>query len=186
MKKTLLLNADWSPLNFVSPFRALHLLMCGRAELISFDDRQSCWDEKINSVSVSFQMPATLRLLQRISRRYNTPRFRKKVLFNRDGWQCQYCGIRLDWGSVTIDHVTPKARGGTTSWKNCVAACKKCNIKKGCKTPVEAGMNLLKPPVDPKILHFWEWDLVGHGQDSLLWHPDWEMFFQFPVTYLKK
>lgn len=180
MKKTLLLNSDWSPLNFVSPFRALNLLLCGRAELISMDDRPSCWDEKINSVSMSYEMPATLRLLQRVNRQYNAPRFRKKVLFNRDNWQCQYCGVRLDWSSVTIDHVKPKSKGGITSWKNCVAACKRCNIKKGCKSPSEVGMTLRNTPNDPKIIHFWEWDFTSHNNGSLSWHPDWLLFFNLP------
>lgn len=186
MKKTLLLNADWSPLNFVSPFRAINLLMRGRAELISMDEQPSCWNDVITSPSRSYKMPATLRLLERVSRKYNTPRFKKRVLFNRDNWQCQYCDACLNWGSVTIDHVTPRAKGGVTSWKNCVTACKRCNIRKGCKSLTEVGMKLKNNPTDPKVIHFWEWDLMGQGEGALAWHPDWEMFFQSPVSYLSK
>lgn len=184
MKKTLLLNSDWSPLNFVSPIRALSLLMRGRAELISMDDRPSCWNEVVRSPTRSFDMPATLRLVERVNRKYNTPRFKKRVLFNRDNWQCQYCESKLDWSNVTIDHVVPRARGGTTTWRNCVAACKKCNIKKGCKSVSEAGLRLKNAPTDPKVFHFWEWDLAGTGDGALMWHPDWIMFFQQPKPYL--
>lgn len=171
MKKTLLLNADWSPLNFVSPMRALGLLFKGRAEIIHMGDRKSSWDELMSSPTKSFEMPATLRLLERVNRKYTAPRFRKWVLFNRDDWQCQYCSVKLDWSSITIDHVTPRAQGGATSWKNCVASCKKCNWKKGSSSLIEAGMQLKKNPAEPKVIHFW--DFGSHAN----WHPDWSLFF---------
>ena len=51
---------------------------------------------------------------------------------------------------LTIDHVIPRSRGGKNDWLNLVTACKKCNQKKGNKTPEEAGMPLLKKPIVPK------------------------------------
>lgn len=168
--RTLLLNSDWSPLNFVSPVRALNLLLKGRAEVISMGERPSLWNEKLCSPSRSYEMPATLRLLERVNRKISTPRFRKWVLFNRDGWQCQYCGVKLEWNNITIDHVTPRSRGGPTTWKNCVASCKKCNWRKGSRTPSEVGMPLRRPPADPKVIHYWEF-----GSPSS-WHPDWTPF----------
>lgn len=170
MKRVLLLNADWSPLNFVSSIRALNLLFKGRAELIFMSEKPSVWGEKINTSSRSFEVPATLRLVERVNRKYTAPRFRKWVLFNRDEWQCQYCGVSLDVRSVTIDHVIPRSKGGATSWKNCVASCKKCNWRKGSKTLAEAGMQLRKNPIEPKITHFWESDQQN------VWHPDWSSF----------
>lgn len=170
MKNVLLLNADWSPLNFVSSFRALNLLFKGRAEVIFMSDRPSMWDEKVSTATRSFDVPATVRLVERVNRKYSTPRFRKWVLFNRDDWQCQYCGTSLDFRSVTIDHVTPRSRGGATTWKNCVTSCRKCNWNKGSKTLAEAGMHLRKNPADPKLTHFWE---VRHQS---VWHPDWSSF----------
>lgn len=170
MTKTLLLNADWLPINFVSPVRALSLLLKGRAEVISMGESLSLWNEKINSPSMSFDIPATLRLLERVGKRCAFPKFRKWVLFNRDGWKCQYCEISLDWKSITIDHVFPKSRGGQTSWSNCVSSCKKCNWKKGCRTPTEAGMSLRQIPSEPKMLHFWEFK-------NQSWHEDWSAFF---------
>ena len=35
------------------------------------------------------------------------------------------------------------------SWENVVCACLTCNVRKGGRTPQEAGMRLLKPPVKP-------------------------------------
>lgn len=171
MKRTLLLNSDWSPLNFVSGFRALNLLNRGRAEVIFLDERPSLWDEKVSTPTTAYDLPATLRLVERVNKRYNaSPRFRKWALFNRDNWQCQYCSIQLEWSTITIDHVTPSSRGGTTSWRNCVASCKKCNMKKGSRLPTEAGMQLNRLPVEPKLIHFWE---VRRNS----WHPDWHFFF---------
>lgn len=175
--KTLLLNSDWTPLNFVSPVRALSLLFKGRAELIAVSDGPSIWNDALTTPSTSYEAPATIRLLRRIPTNWPTPRFRKRVLFNRDGWKCQYCCVKLDWNTVTIDHVLPRSRGGQTSWKNCVAACKKCNIAKGSRTPNEAGMKLVKNPSDPAVNHFWE------TADSVRssWHDDWRVFFESPT-----
>ena len=171
MKRALLLNADWTPLNFVSDIRALTLLFKGRAEVITLGEKPSFWDERINSASSNYEVPATIRLFERINRRYSTPRFRKKILFNRDNWQCQYCGVKLDWSSVTIDHVVPRCKGGQTTWKNCVASCVKCNMKKGPRQLSESGMQLKKNPTEPHITHYWEFN-----QPSA-WHEDWNSFF---------
>jgi len=171
-RNVLLLNADWMPLNFVSGIRAINLLFRGRAEIISFDEKPSTWNEVYSSPSKSYAAPATIRLLSRVSRQYMAPRFRKFALFNRDNWQCQYCGIKLDKKTVTIDHVVPRALGGITSWNNCVSSCKRCNLKKGSKLLKECGYKLNKNPGVPRLIHFWKLD------HETTWHPDWINFFQ--------
>ncbi|HOS03612.1 MAG TPA: HNH endonuclease, partial [Candidatus Hydrogenedentes bacterium] len=41
------------------------------------------------------------------------------------------------------------------SWENLVVACLACNVRKGNRTPEEAGMPLLRRPVKPAwIPHF--------------------------------
>ena len=52
-------------------------------------------------------------------------------------------------GDLTFDHVIPRAQGGVTSWQNVVAACSKCNLKKGSKSLRQCGMVLRKPPRQP-------------------------------------
>ncbi len=49
-----------------------------------------------------------------------------------------------------LDHVMPRSRGGGTDWENIVCACVRCNVRKGGRTPLEAGMRLTKPPIKPK------------------------------------
>lgn len=168
MKRVLLLNSTYVPLNFITVERAIRLLLKSRVEIVVLGDgNPSTWDEKWSTTRLSFDVPATLRLLNRASFQKKSPRFRKLALFNRDGWRCQYCDKCLSKDTATVDHVMPSSRGGKTSWHNCVAACKPCNKKKANNTPEEAKMRLLKQPSDPLPTHFWE---------VSCWHPDWEFF----------
>ncbi len=50
---------------------------------------------------------------------------------------CHYCGEKFSAKGLTLDHLVPLARGGTSTLGNCVPACKKCNSEKGLRTPVE-------------------------------------------------
>lgn len=171
MKRALLLNADWTPLHFVTDVKAIYLVLKERAEVIALADGQpSLWSESFTTPNITIALPATLRLFNRVNKKWKPPRFRKKVLFNRDNWQCQYCGVELTWESVSIDHVLPSSRGGQTSWHNCVASCKPCNRKKGDSTPEEASMHLHVKPALPKAMHFWD------AMRSNSWHPDWNHF----------
>ena len=60
-----------------------------------------------------------------------TKRVRFEVL-RRDGYQCQYCGLRAPDTAegLTIDHVIPVALGGLDDPSNLVAACRDCNAGK--------------------------------------------------------
>ena len=48
-------------------------------------------------------------------------------------WECAYCGSDEN---LTIDHIVPRAKGGTDFTKNVLCACQECNQDKG-HTPVE-------------------------------------------------
>jgi 5-methylcytosine-specific restriction protein A len=50
---------------------------------------------------------------------------------------CHYCEGRFPPAQLTLDHVVPLARGGTSTRGNCVPACRKCNQEKKLETPVE-------------------------------------------------
>jgi len=177
MIRVLLLNADWAPLQFISDIRALRLLMKDRAEVIAIDETPSMWDEFYSSISTSFQVPATIRLYSRVQVNPTVSRFRKRILYNRDDWSCQYCYKKLGWGNITIDHIVPKCRGGKTTWRNCVVCCKICNRNKGSNLPHEANMKLVKQPAEPKIIHFWNLN------DKKDWHKDWSTFVMSPETF---
>lgn len=57
-------------------------------------------------------------------------------ILRRDGYMCAYCGRRAD----TVDHVTPKSKGGSHDPDNLVACCKRCNMLKGNRTMAQAKM----------------------------------------------
>jgi 5-methylcytosine-specific restriction endonuclease McrA len=69
---------------------------------------------------------------------------------------------------LTIDHIIPKSRGGSESWENLVAACTKCNNKKGNRTPDEAGMVLINKPRRPHHILFIK-QFMGKLDDN--WKP---------------
>ena len=59
-----------------------------------------------------------------------TKRTRFEVL-RRDNYTCRYC--RSTEHSLTIDHVTPVALGGSDDPSNLVACCRDCNSGKGAR-----------------------------------------------------
>ena len=45
--------------------------------------------------------------------------------------QCVYCGETYDTNELTLDHVRPKAYGGSDLTSNLVPSCRSCNQAKG-------------------------------------------------------
>lgn len=43
-------------------------------------------------------------------------------------YQCAYCGSE---DNLTLDHITPRSKGGSDRVTNILCACKKCNTSKG-------------------------------------------------------
>src|SRR5690606_26333244 len=124
MRRALLLNTTYEPMNFISDERALRLLLKGRAEIVhGMDGQESVWsDITFSTVNLRMHVPATIRVVgERVKKCWRSPRFRKKILFTRDEWKCAYCETRLTWRNATIDHVLPDTKGSPTRWENSVA-----------------------------------------------------------------
>ncbi len=77
------------------------------------------------------------------------PALTNPALFARDRMLCMYCGHAFHRGELTRDHVVPVSRGGRDIWVNVVTACWSCNVRKGNRTPQQAGMPLLAVPYRP-------------------------------------
>jgi 5-methylcytosine-specific restriction endonuclease McrA len=45
--------------------------------------------------------------------------------------QCVYCGVKHEPDELTLDHIKPRCRGGSSFTNNLVPSCKKCNQAKG-------------------------------------------------------
>ncbi len=83
-----------------------------------------------------------------------TPPLNNHTLFRRDAHLCMYCGGRFLSRGLTRDHIRPISLGGTDTWANVVAACKRCNNFKGGRLPEDAGMELLAVPFVPTYAEY--------------------------------
>ena len=127
--------------------RAIVLLILGKAELISAKD-----SKVISSVRTRLPFPTVVRLRIYIHVPYKKIVLSRKNILRRDSYKCQYCN-RSDL-ALTLDHIIPRSKGGDDSWENLVAACVKCNNKKGDRTPEDAGLLLRKKPTKPSHITY--------------------------------
>ena len=157
---TLLLNATYEPLCVVSSRRAIVLVLGAKAEAVDVTD------EEVHAERIALAVPIVVRLTRYVRVPYpaQVPLSRRAV-FTRDGSTCVYCG-----GSATsIDHVVPRSRGGTHTWDNVVAACRRCNHTKADRSLAEMGWVLPHPPRTPSGA---AWRLLGTRTVDPRWR-DW-------------
>jgi 5-methylcytosine-specific restriction endonuclease McrA len=140
--RVLVLNATFEPINVCTVRRAVVLLLKEKAEVIEHADRE------LRSATSSMTRPAVIRLVSyvRIPRDTHRRKITRRAVFARDDWTCQYCGARTQ---LTVDHVVPRSKGGSSTWENIVASCAPCNRRKGDSLPRQAGMHLRRPPRTP-------------------------------------
>jgi 5-methylcytosine-specific restriction endonuclease McrA len=55
----------------------------------------------------------------------------KNRLWREQGQECAYCKKKVRRKNATIDHIVPRARGGTNAVTNKVVTCRACNESKG-------------------------------------------------------
>jgi len=144
--RTLLLTPWATPFAIVSWETAVRLIYTKKAESIVD------YDEDISSPSVTWKMPAVIRLKKPLAAMKRGVKFSRVNLFQRDQFKCQYCGSRRGMRELNYDHVVPRVKGGKTEWTNIATACYDCNERKGGRTPEEAGMKLRQKPYKPKTL----------------------------------
>lgn len=63
-----------------------------------------------------------------------TPTMRARVL-ERDDFRCRRCGRGARETALTIDHITPVARGGKAEFDNLQTLCAECNAGKSDRAP---------------------------------------------------
>ncbi|MBM4434067.1 MAG: HNH endonuclease [Chloroflexi bacterium] len=137
----LVLNSDYRPLNVCNVRRAVVLLEKQKAQTVELDGIV------IRSERRSLRAPSVIRLSYHVKRPRPVVKLTRREILARDDHQCQYCGKH--GSDLTIDHVTPRHRGGQHTWENVVTACKACNHRKGGRTVSEAHMQLLRQPFRP-------------------------------------
>ena len=136
----LVLNATYEPIHVCAARRALILLLKGVAAAEELTALQ------IRSTTRAVDLPSVIRLLEyrRIPRQ--TRALSRKNILVRDRHVCQYCEHSFSAGDLTLDHVIPRSRGGSSSWENLVTCCRRCNNNKGDRLPEEVGMALSRRP----------------------------------------
>ncbi len=140
--RVLVLNATYEPINVCSVRRAAVLLLKSKAEVLE----HAAWE--LRSEHTALPRPVVIRLVSfvKVPRDTHRRKITRRAIFARDGWSCQYCG---SGSRLTVDHVIPRSKGGTSSWENIVASCAPCNRRKGDHLPDTAGMHPRRKPGAP-------------------------------------
>ena len=107
-----------------------------------------------SGVRSKLELPSIIACDGRVDSATFTPPLTNSLLFARDQQVCMYCGVDFPVRELSRDHVKPTSRGGKDKWTNCVTACRRCNNRKGSKTPEEARMELLAVPFAPNRYEF--------------------------------
>ncbi len=146
--RVLVLNASYEPINVCTVRRAAVLLLKDRAEMLE----RSEWALHAESLTLPRPMVIRLKTYVRVPRDAHRRKITRRAVFARDGWACQYCGEER--GSLTVDHVVPRSKGGATDWHNVVTCCAPCNRRKGDRLPRQADMVPRRRPGAPSSTIF--------------------------------
>ena len=178
----LVLNRCYQPIHITTVRRAFSLLYQGIAHAIDREyktfDYES-WaalsadirdNDVIHTVSQAIRIPRVivLQFFDHLPKRQI--RFSRQNIYLRDQCTCQYCGRKRLRSHLNLDHVIPRSQGGRTTWTNVVCSCISCNLKKGGRTPAQAGMALLKAPIKPR------WSPFSRPKDGSMPHEQWRPF----------
>jgi 5-methylcytosine-specific restriction endonuclease McrA len=153
--RVLVLNATYEPINVCTVRRAVVLLLKEKAELLE----RGRWE--LHSESSTLARPVVIRLVSyvKVPRDAHRRKITRRAVFARDSWTCQYCGSR---SNLTVDHVIPRSKGGTSSWENIGATSRARRARRSlstsparrsrrrgwrtCRRPPEASLALRRAP----------------------------------------
>ena len=146
--RVLVLNASYEAINVCTVRRAAVLVLKERAEILERAD----WS--LHAETFQMPRPTVIRLntYVRVPRDAHSRKITRRAIFARDKWTCQYCGT--GHSHLTVDHVIPRSKGGTSSWDNIVTCCAPCNRRKGDRLPKHAGMHPRVKPAPPSATIF--------------------------------
>ncbi len=169
----LILNADYQPLSYFplslwSWQDAIKAVYLDRVNVVEL------YEQSVRSASLEMLLPSVVALKDFVPQD-RTPAFTRFNLFLRDGFKCVYCHSPDE---LTFDHVIPRRLGGQTNWDNIVAACTRCNLKKGGRSLKDAGMGMGAKPVQPTI---YELQAQGRRFPPGYLHESWLDFLYWDV-----
>jgi 5-methylcytosine-specific restriction endonuclease McrA len=159
MNRALVLNVTYEPLSVVAGRRAAVLVLADKADVVHESGIS------LHSERLVLAVPSVIRLRQMVRVPYerHVPLSRRAV-FVRDEHECQYCAGPAE----TLDHVVPRSRGGLHSWDNVVAACRRCNLRKGDRLLEHTHMVLRRRPT---MALRYTWIITSVGAVPEAWEP---------------
>ena len=105
-------------------------------------------------------------------------------VYNKYKGHCAYCGCKLEYKDMQVDHIKPLARGqtptlrkmmgieiGDDSFKNLNPACRACNFRKGMLTIEEfrqailGGLKVLERNFTYRLMH--KYHLIEFGKSKV-------------------
>lgn len=178
----LVLNKLWQVVDVCSVKRALCLLYLEHAQVIlkeggsfytfgfedwkDFSQNSSDDNQTIRTITYKLKIPRIILLFIYDKMPARKVKFTRRNVYKRDGNRCQYCGKKFRPEDLNLDHVIPVSCGGKDNWYNVVCSCVSCNLRKGNKSLVEAGMSLTRKPTRPNWRGFVRYNLPGIDEES--------------------
>jgi 5-methylcytosine-specific restriction endonuclease McrA len=196
-QEVLVLNSDYEPLNVCNLRRAIVLVYLGKADILHARDEELAAAAALEGIDPrtyvvagrtalstaegeSIAAPSVVKLRHHVRRPLPELKLSRRSVFARDNFTCQYCGSHGK--DLTIDHVVPKRHGGGAHWENLVACCRRCNTKKGDKTPEKVGLKLIRPPRRPRYTPYISLNKYVAGTKHAIWRDYLPIFTDIPVT----
>lgn len=112
---------------------------------------------------------------------------RKYIAVQMQNGQCLYCGSTITYTTAEMDHIVPRADGGSNRRENLVAVCQRCNRAKG-KIPFAAWANTVDfASIDDAVHRVDTWLRPDKIDDSKTFEaPDFEQIVALAFAKLKK
>lgn len=168
-RRVLKLNGNWQPIATITPFIAITNLCGSEAKgpsLKALDIATMTplsWEQwlELEPLDDTYYIATKSRKIRVptvvIAYRYRgmpkrSLRFSREHLIALHGRRCAYTDKVLPDEELTVDHVVPRAQRGANTFANTVPCDRKVNLKKGNRTPEQAGLTLIHPPKVPKPL----------------------------------
>jgi len=197
--RVLVLNGLYLPIRLISARDAVVKLYKEKAEVITVQEDSymnfgyETWMKKSNNGGIeslevveyirtpSFRIavPRVIRLYEYRDYQNVDVQFTRRNVFVRDNHTCQYCGEQKPTSGLSIDHVLPRSRNGSSSWTNVVTSCKECNVRKGGRLLEETDMNLRSKPTVPSH------NPIVRKHATKEKYSDWEPFLEDTPTVVK-